>query len=109
MPQRLYHSQTPAVEPEHHSRGIFPNSPPADPVATYFQQRCPACGRRLLILVEYLGQQVCCGHCRRAFVARDASQDRGDVVDVGSSMLERAERLLALLESSSRRRQMCKV
>ena len=108
MPQRLYHSQT-TVEPEHRSRGIFPDSPPAGPIPTYFQQHCPACGRRLLILVEYLGQQVCCGHCRRAFVARDASQDRGDVVDVGSSMLERAERLLALLESSSRRRQMCKV
>lgn len=109
MPQHLCHSQTPVAGSERHSRVIFPDSPPAGPTATYFQQPCPACGRRLLILVEYLGQQVCCGHCRRAFVARDASQDRGDVVDVDSPILERAERLLALLESSSRRRRMCKV
>jgi len=101
MPQRLCDSQTPVVELQHHSRDILRNSPPAAPIVTCFQQPCPACGRRLLILIEYLGKRVSCDHCHRTFITRDASQDRGDVVDVGSSMLERAGRLLDLIESQT--------
>jgi len=70
-------------------------------VATCFQQPCPACGRRLLIRVEHLGRRISCGHCRRRFVARDPSQDRSGGAEVGPSMLQRAEELLALLESRS--------
>jgi hypothetical protein len=109
MPRRLQHPQTLLVDSEHHRTSTSGDSPPAGPIATSFQQPCPACGRPLLILVEYLGQQVSCGHCRRSFVARDVSQDRGDVVDGGGSILKRAEQLLALLESPRGSRRMCNV
>jgi hypothetical protein len=101
MPEHLYDSQTPVVAPKHHSPGISADSPQPVPIDTYFHQSCPTCGRRLLIPIKHLGGRVFCSHCRRRFVARDVSQDRGDAVDVGGSTFRRAEQLLALLESSS--------
>jgi hypothetical protein len=109
MRQPLHPSHTPSVDSEHDGRSIVPDLTSTGPIATYFQQSCPVCSRRLLILVEYLGDEVRCDHCRAAFVARDVSQDRRDTEEVGSSILERAEQLLALLESSDRNRRMCKV
>ena len=109
MPENLYCSQTPLVESEHHCTSTSPDVTLSDPVTTYFQQPCPACGRRLLIRVEHLGQQVSCSHCRRAFVARDVSHDSGDATGDRSSVLDRAERLLATLETPGRNRRMCHV
>jgi len=69
-------------------------------VPTYFQQPCPACGRRLLVPVRHLGQRVFCSHCGRRFVARDPAQQTWKTGEENGSLLDRAERLLACLESS---------
>jgi hypothetical protein len=79
------------------------------PVATYFQQPCPTCGRRLLIPVKHLGKEVFCGHCRRAFVARDGLQVRDADEPADHSILQRADRLLARLDSLARDRRLCGV
>jgi hypothetical protein len=94
--------RTPPVDFERRCRSSPSESPQKGPVATYFQQPCPGCGRPLLILVEHLGQQVACSHCRRWFIARDVSQDRPGRPKAGCSILEQADRLLALLESEAR-------
>jgi len=78
-------------------------------VATYFQQPCPTCGRRLLIRVEHLGQHLGCGHCGCSFVARDGCQCRDAEREDVYSALERANRLLARLESPDRNRKLCEV
>lgn len=77
------------------------NRMPTSATATYFQQSCPTCGRGLLILVQHLGQEVCCTHCRSRFVSFDESQNRPGGSIVGRSNMERAERLLARLDSST--------
>jgi hypothetical protein len=61
---------------------------------TCFVQECPTCGRRLQILVEYLGKRVVCEHCRGRFVASDPSGARGHEVPPSQSLLRRAEELL---------------
>jgi len=110
VPENFHYFQTsPLVEAEHRRSTTPSDSTSKGPVTTYFQQPCPVCGRRLLIRVEHLGQQVSCSHCRCAFVARDVSQDRGDAAGGRSSVLDRAERLLASLESPDRSRRMCNV
>lgn len=105
MPERAYRSRT----PDHSSTVSSADLSPTGPVATRFQQPCPACGRRLLILLEYLGKEVHCSHCRRGFVARGLPEDHGDGAEDSSSILKRAERLLAAVERSRRTRGMCKV
>ncbi|MCH5373687.1 MAG: hypothetical protein JJ992_06900 [Planctomycetes bacterium] len=70
------------------------------PLTVYFQQPCPTCGRRLRILVQYLGWQVACPHCGRSFVARDVSQD-DDETGEANPLLERVDRLLGLLDRTS--------
>jgi hypothetical protein len=45
--------------------------------------------------VEYLGRAVTCVHCHRIFTATD-HEVRYDGAHANSSLLERAERLLAL-------------
>ncbi len=77
------------------------NQMPASSTATSFQQPCPTCGRVLLILVQHLGQEVFCTHCRSRFVSFDESQNRHGGSIVGRTIMERAEHLLARLESSS--------
>ncbi len=76
-----------------------PQSGRAPSVVTYFQQPCPTCGRRLLIEVERLGQEVWCSHCRRALIARDPCQDHDEMAGTGNSVLERVARLLDWFES----------
>ena len=39
--------------------------------AMFFIQRCPTCGRRLRVCVEYLGKTIQCRHCRGTLVACD--------------------------------------
>jgi hypothetical protein len=67
---------------------------------TYFFQECPTCGRHLRIRVEYLGRQMACMHCRRTFTATDRVS-RFDEPVSDSSLLERAERLLAIVPSQN--------
>jgi hypothetical protein len=81
-----------------------PDRTPRGSGATYFQQFCPTCGRCLMIRVEHLGRRVFCTHCRGPLVARSDSPDHGDDSDPGASLLARAERLLAQLESAVPRR-----
>ena len=69
---------------------------------TFFQQSCPTCSRHLRVDVRQLGQQVSCPHCRSVFVARDGV--RGHRQAGGPSALERAEQLLAWLDSDPPRR-----
>jgi len=109
MDQRLNHSPAQLAEPWHSAKGAPRNLAPPGCVTTYFQQTCPACGCRLLILVEHLGQRVSCSHCGRALVARDVSQDRHDKRGVGSSILDRAERLLAMLGSPRGNHRTCNI
>lgn len=68
---------------------------------TFFVQECPTCGRNLEIRVEYLGRTVSCRHCRGQFVAAEnvAPPPRA-IAGTPSSLLARADELLALAESS---------
>jgi hypothetical protein len=102
--------QTPPSDSGHRPRTRLPESAGADSIPTYFQQPCPACGRRLLIRVEYLGEEVRCRHCRRGFVARDGSAGHSSRPGDENAVVERADRLLATLELSARRsRRRCRV
>ena len=78
------------------------NSAGTGSAATYVQQECPVCGRPLLIRVEHLGQRVTCLQCRCAFVCYDPSQTPARGEESGDSLLDRAERLLALVEARAR-------
>jgi hypothetical protein len=112
MAESLHGYETTQNGSQHNWRNTSRDGPPVNTNATYFQQSCPACGRRLLILVEYLGTNVRCRHCRRGFVARDcrdAAEHRGAAGDASDSVLERADRLLAALERPSRRRRIGKL
>ena len=62
---------------------------------TYFVQECPTCGRRLQIRVEYLGRRVVCQHCQGKLIATDPASIRVDAGNDGSSLLRRADQLLA--------------
>ena len=66
--------------------------------STYFVQECPTCGRSLHVRVEYLGRQVACQHCRRAFVATDPAHSGDAPADSGLALLRRADQLLELAE-----------
>lgn len=59
-------------------------------IETYFNVECPVCGRKLRVLVEYLGERVACGHCGRCFDALASSS----TVPTAPSTLYRAEELL---------------
>ena len=109
MPEHTCLWQTPPSDSGNRPPTTLPESAGVDPIPTYFQQPCPACGRRLLIRVEYLGESVCCRHCRRGFVARDGSARQGPTAEDENSVLARADRLLAALERSERSRPLCRV
>lgn len=80
-------------------RSLLAPGEPCPPTkgATYFQRPCPTCGRWLLIPVQYLGERVTCSHCRRAFIACEASRDPADGPNAFDSINARADRLLAAL------------
>ncbi len=103
MIRRTNRPPSPAVRCGPRKEAIELVPPPAGSVTTFFQQECPVCGRPLRILVEHLGQKVNCSHCCCEFACRDPSQNRHDGGEAHRSTLDRAERLLALLDSPSRR------
>ena len=65
--------------------------------ASFFTQSCPACGRRLHVATELLGNTVGCRHCRAEFVACDPAQVSVQHTDWRTALLQRADELLALL------------
>jgi DNA-directed RNA polymerase subunit RPC12/RpoP len=71
---------------------------------TYFVQECPTCGRRLQIRVEYLGRRVVCQHCQGTLIATDPASIHLDSTNEGSSLLRRADQLLASI--AKRQKQM---
>jgi DNA-directed RNA polymerase subunit RPC12/RpoP len=66
----------------------------------YYIQECPTCGRNLRVRVVYLGKRVVCKHCSSEFLAFDPSS--GDTL-CGSSILERADQLLASVHEMKNR------
>ena len=101
MDPRHYHSRKQTASADRRYTTNPAHRMPASSTATYFQQPCPTCGRVLLILVQHLGQEVFCTHCRSRFVSFDESQNRHGGSIGSRTIMERAERLLARLESSS--------
>jgi len=65
--------------------------------ATFYEQPCPTCSRRLRICVAYLGKRVACQHCRAEFVAADPAIGAAPEID-GDDLLRRANELLAELD-----------
>jgi PHP family Zn ribbon phosphoesterase len=63
--------------------------------ATYFDQECPTCGRRLRVRIEYLGKKVSCRHCHAKFEAWDAASGQCPPASSGIHLLNRVEELLA--------------
>ena len=49
--------------------------------STFFVRPCPSCGRTAQIRIELLGQDVCCPHCLRQFVARDLEMESAALND----------------------------
>ncbi|HAY78915.1 MAG TPA: hypothetical protein DCY79_03835 [Planctomycetaceae bacterium] len=66
--------------------------------ATFFVQECPTCGRSLEVRVDLLGKLVKCRHCSGRFVASDPANTSATLVS-DSAILERADELLATVES----------
>ncbi|NLE38131.1 MAG: hypothetical protein GX621_08930 [Pirellulaceae bacterium] len=65
---------------------------------------CPVCGRPLEVREEYLGRNVACSHCGGEFTARDESDTKSSRWSVPGSLMERADRLLALTSQQLSRR-----
>jgi len=66
--------------------------------ATFFVQECPTCGRSLEVRVDLLGKLVKCRHCSGRFVASSPANTSATLVS-DSAILERADELLATVES----------
>jgi hypothetical protein len=60
----------------------------------FFIQRCPTCGRRLRVCVEYLGMKIQCRHCRGTLVAHDPESEPVGV-DPRRALMQRVDELLA--------------
>lgn len=63
--------------------------------ATYFVQQCPTCGRKLQVRLEYLGRRVVCQHCHAEFMACDPAKSPDCDVLESTSLLARADELIA--------------
>ena len=83
------HSRISAARQSGHGRSMPRVSP-----RTYFHTECAACGRKLYVRVEYLGEHVKCLHCGYHFRAADPNSPNG-IATEAESVLARAERLLA--------------
>jgi hypothetical protein len=66
--------------------------------STYFSQECPTCGRKLRIHVEYLGKLLVCQHCQGKLHASDPASVSIDEANDSSTILKRADELLASVD-----------
>ncbi|HLA85958.1 MAG TPA: response regulator [Thermoguttaceae bacterium] len=64
------------------------------PKRMFFCRECPTCGRRLLILVEYLGKKVVCPHCGAKLDAVEASVGELPLGDPSRLLMQRVDELL---------------
>ena len=71
------------------------------PSKAYFAQECPTCGRSVQIRVQHLGRRVACRHCHGEFRAVDG--ERGVAEQSDTSLLKRADALLASFEARHQR------
>ena len=62
----------------------------------FLQCSCPVCGRPLEVREDYLGQKVTCMHCHGQFVACKETTRHTGTMQVASSLIEQADRLLAI-------------
>ena len=69
----------------------------------YYMQECPTCGRNLRVRVAYLGKRVVCQHCKSQFKAFDESTGEAPPEDSGTSVLDRADKLLASVDAMKSR------
>lgn len=53
-----------------------------------FLDYCPSCGRRVVVGISFLGQDVCCSHCHKRFRAQ------GHCLESNARLSQRIERLL---------------
>ena len=60
----------------------------------FFNRECPTCGRRLLILVEYLGKKVVCPHCGAKIDAVDMTSSEVHSAEQSRSLMQRVDELL---------------
>jgi hypothetical protein len=67
--------------------------------ATYFDQECPTCGRRLNVRVAYLGRQIVCRHCQARFEACDPTSAEYPPSQSGIALLNRANELINTVDS----------
>ena len=58
-------------------------------IPAYFYQDCQVCGRSMRIRVEWIGQQVRCGHCGGLAVAEDEA--RQTAVEANSPKIEQGQ------------------
>ena len=67
----------------------------------FFTQDCPTCGRTLRVNLADANQRVGCQHCQGAFVAIEPEQRSTARRDWRTSLMKRADELLALVASHS--------
>ena len=67
----------------------------------FFSRDCPTCGRRLHILVEYLGKKVVCPHCGARLDAVEQSTEEPLTGSANRTLMQRVDELL---ESQARSR-----
>ena len=71
--------------------------------SAYFMQECETCGRNLRVRVEYLGKHVVCQHCKSQFKATDAVGSDDALPNPTSTVLKRADELLAAADAIKNR------
>lgn len=97
MDASVVYPLVPYVRPER-SDDFQPRTTRASFADVRILQTCPVCGRRLRVLVEYLGSRVCCRHCRGTFTAREPSERKA--ADERSASQQRGNRWLAVSEAT---------
>lgn len=66
-----------------------------------FNESCPVCGRKLMVPIEFLGQQVQCSHCKGFFRAQEEGARGRHKGQLRSNLDQRADDLLSNYGSSA--------
>ncbi|MCA9177719.1 MAG: hypothetical protein KDB14_24805 [Planctomycetales bacterium] len=59
----------------------------------HFVQQCPTCGRRLHILLDYMGRRLSCEHCGGTFTAGVDAPSPGDAIHRATQLLASVNQL----------------